>query len=116
MAKQGFYGREYIPLKNGDYDYQGQVNRLHNLKEWDRDETLTIGQSSTVSLDEMNERWKAYDWLVADDKHWEAKVIKKVDEDAWKKRREKTRINYKELNSKPLEFSLISRIAHCENW
>lgn len=84
---KGYYGAEYVKTKNGDYDYQGQVNRLHNLRQWDRNETIAIAPQSNISLEEMQERWNAYDWLVADSKHWEADVIRKVDEDARNKRR-----------------------------
>lgn len=85
MAK-GYYGKDYIPDKNGDYSYQAQVDRLHNLHQWDRDETLAIAPQSTISLDELQERWNGYDWLDIGSKHWEADVIRKVDEEAWKKR------------------------------
>lgn len=86
MAKQGFYGPEYVRDKNGDYDYLGQVNRLHNLKQWDRQVEPIAAAPATISLDEMQERWKAYDWLLADNKHFESAVIKKVDELAQKRR------------------------------
>ncbi|MCQ2086455.1 MAG: hypothetical protein MJZ37_00065 [Bacilli bacterium] len=115
MGKKGFYGREYIRTKDGDYDYQAQVNRLHNLKEWDRDETLVIKEGSEVSLDEMNERWKAYDWLVADDKHWESKIIRKVDELAYQKRRDARRLlpsERKMLYSEPIDVNIISKFIH----
>ena len=81
MAKHGFYGREYVKTKDGDYDYQGQVNRLHNLRQWDRDETLAIAPQSIVSLDELQDRWNFYDWGASDNKHWEADVIRRIDEE-----------------------------------
>ena len=109
MAKQGFYGREYVKTKTGGYDYQAQVNRLHNLKQWDRDETLTIKESSTISLDEMNERWKAYDWLIADDKHFESKIIKKVDELRSIEKHKEEKLIKKYAYSKELNFSFLKK-------
>ena len=106
---KGYYGAEYVKTKNGDYDYQGQVNRLHNLRQWDRDETLAVAPQSNISLDEMQERWNAYDWLVADSKHWEADVIRKVDEDAWKKRQAAKR---KHVSTATFNIGLISKFIH----
>lgn len=113
MAKQGFYGREYVKDENGDYDYKGQVNRLHNLVQWDRQSEPMAAAPATVSLDEMQERWKAHEWLIKDDKHWESKVIKKVDEIAFKNRHKrdivkpvgKTKMPLKTLNKILLSIS-----------
>lgn len=78
MAKQGFYGPEYVRDKNGDYDYLGQVNRLHNLKQWDRQAEPIGNPDAPISLDELNERFNAEGWLIADDKHWQSRVLDKV--------------------------------------
>lgn len=114
MAKQGFYGKEYVRAKGGDYDYQGQVNRLHNLVQWDKKSAPIAPANATVSLDELNERYKAYDWLVADDKHWEAQVIKHADAYYAKKRKayfRKQALKRKVAATKELDYSFISRIA-----
>lgn len=119
MAKQGFYGREYVKTEDGDYDYQGQVNRLHNLKQWDRDETLTIAPQTPLSLDELQARWNFYDWGASDNKHWEADAIRRVDEERKLKRERelnKTAENKKTVHTLMARGYLNNMLKITQNW
>lgn len=115
MAKQGFYGREYVKTKDGDYDYLGQVNRLHNLRQWDRDETLAIASQSIVSLDELQDRWNFYDWGASDNKQWESDAIRRIDEERAARRNAEHNIKVIKHTRMPRK-RLNKMLAITQNW
>lgn len=81
--------RNIIKLDPQNKEYLAQVKRYHNNVDWCKGEKKPVISQTSISLDEMQERWNAYDWLIADEKHFEAKCIRHADEALYKERQEK---------------------------
>ena len=99
-----------------EYNYQEQVDRFHNNVDWKKDKTLAVAPSSPISLDEMQERWNAYDWLIADDKHFETKCIRHADEERARRRkadaeerRERELVERKFAESTEIKFDFLKK-------